>query len=455
MPNGLWREKGLCGRWLFSFWWEPRALLPLLLAVIPFHLWHKELHFAAGVVTLPPVYALLLCALPLLVGEGRRQGRAGALRAHLRPLHLPAALVALSLPALGQVWQWPAYGQGLWELAVGPLCLAAALLLLGPPQRMQTLGWALAGGGLLVALVGLAGWLQGAGGLVDGVTRLVGPHFSPNHTALYLLRSFWLSVALIWPLPPRWRWAGAGVAALQGAALLLTGSRGALALGVPAGALLLFWLILLRRPVAGRWLLRRQWRVMGTGLLLGLAVVFWLAVNWQRLTNVQTLWLRLDLWQATLALVQDSWRTGVGPGGFFWRYPAYLTGSFPLEPNQLHPHNVWLEWLVTWGVGGAVWLVGAIVLLVRAGARLVNARRETFWLLSGLTVAWFAALAHGQSDAFHLLPDLAAWNGAVWGLWWLAASGAQLPSGRATRPTGCNTHRQFEPTPATDQAVGG
>ncbi len=410
------------------FWWEPRTLLPLLLAAIPFHLWHKELHFAAGAVTLPPVYALLLCGVPLLWCEGKRLGRAGALWVQLRPLYLPAGLVALSLLAMGQVWQWPAYGRGLWELAVGPFCLAAALLLLGPPHRLLTLGWALAGGGLLVALGGLAGWLQGAGGLVDGVTRLVGPHFSPNHTALYLLRSFWLSVALIWLLPPRWRWAGVSVAALQGIALLLTGSRGALVMGVPAGALLLLWLILLRRPAVGWWLRRRWPWAVGSGLLLGVAVVLWLTMNWQRLANVQTLWLRLDLWQATLALVQDAWRTGVGPGGFFWRYPAYLTGSFPPEPNQLHPHNVWLEWLVTWGVGGLVWLAAAIALLVKAGAPPVTARREQFWLLGGLAVAWCAALAHGQSDAFHLLPDLAAWNGAAWGLWWLGVGRQrQLP----------------------------
>ena len=64
---------------------------------------------------------------------------------------------------------------------------------------------ALFAGGMLVALVGLAGWLHNGGVEVDGIRRLVGPHFSSNHTALYLERSLFLGLALLLMTARRWR----------------------------------------------------------------------------------------------------------------------------------------------------------------------------------------------------------------------------------------------------------
>ncbi|MEZ4663550.1 MAG: hypothetical protein R2911_38910 [Caldilineaceae bacterium] len=76
------------------------------------------------------------------------------------------------------------------------------------------------GGGVLAALWGWAGWLHGAGTLADGVRRLVGPHFSPNHTAFYLERTlFWGGLAAGAVGLRKWGWI-TGCAAVMGALLL-------------------------------------------------------------------------------------------------------------------------------------------------------------------------------------------------------------------------------------------
>ena len=117
-------------------------------------------------------------------------------------------------------------------------------------------GLALFAGGALAGAWGLAAWLGGHGVDVDGVRRLVGPHFSPNHTALYLLRTLFLGVGLAAACSTAGadkRAQGLGIllwaaTALVLLALVLTGSRGALLLGLPLGILVLAWGVLRRRP---------------------------------------------------------------------------------------------------------------------------------------------------------------------------------------------------------------
>jgi O-antigen ligase len=192
-------------------------------------------------------------------------------------------------------------------------------------------------------------------------------------------------------------------------ALILTGSRGALLLGLPAGALVLLWTAASGQPGLLRGLAAHpaaRWVVLA-GVALGAATVLLL---WNRLLNQQTLSLRLDLWEAALRLWRDHLSLGVGPGGFFWTYPAYLLPGGSVEPNQLHPHNIWLEVAVTWGLLGFAWLAGLLWQTVGVAARRQAASAPVDWLAAGLAAALLAAVAHAQVDAFFLLPDLAAWN---------------------------------------------
>jgi hypothetical protein len=381
---------------------QPRVGLGLAAALLPFYYQHKELALGGLYWTVPPAHLLVLALLPAALaalgqpGAGRRAGWAAA----------PAALlVPLSLLSATSVWHWPAFGRGLLDLVLVPALLGLEVGLLAPAAAdRRRLLLALFGGGVLAAGVGLAHWAGQQGTEVDGLRRLVGPHFSPNHTALYLERTLMVGVAacMLCARPGRW-WLGGGTVGVA-VALWLPGSRGALLLGVPAGLAVL--------AVAWRGGRQTLMAAFGAGLL-GLAL-FWLGGQ-ERLVNWETVGLRWQLWQASWALWQEHFWAGVGPGGFFWQYPAYLPAG-AAEVDVPHPHSFWLELATTWGVGGLLW--GALVggAFVRALGRQWRAGGEQRWIAVGVGAGCAAGLAHGQSDAFLLWADLAAWQALAWAL---------------------------------------
>lgn len=379
----------------------------LAAALLPFDYRHKELAVGEAVWAVAPAHAALLCLLPALLRRPLR------LRTLPRSLHavdwLALAWLAANLGAAANVWRWPAYAQGLLDLALAPLILYAAVRLLAPaPREICRVAAALALGGTAVALLGLAGWLAGQGVDADGLRRLTGPYYSPNHAALYLLRSLWPALALAAAArrPQRVLW-GAAAAAIA-AALALTASRGALLLGLPAGALAL---ALLAAPALPR---RGRRRLAGAALGGLLALLVLAALFWERAANTATFIERWIGWQATLRLWSDFPLLGVGPGGFFWRFPAYLPPDSAIDPNLLHPHALWLEFPALWGALGLLWLAAALFLLLDALRRAPHlAGRTVRWVAVGLLAALFAALAHAQVDAFMALPDLAGWNWAA------------------------------------------
>lgn len=148
------------------------------------------------------------------------------------------ALPGVSLLAAVNVWHWPAYWHGLATLVLTPLGLWFGVRVLArDEQTLLRLAVWLSAGGLVVAVWGLATWLLGAGVVVDGVQRLVGPHFSPNHTTLYLERTLFVALGLALATPRRRRLWALALCGVVLVALLLTGSRGALltALGQARG----------------------------------------------------------------------------------------------------------------------------------------------------------------------------------------------------------------------------
>ncbi|MCB0072736.1 MAG: O-antigen ligase family protein [Caldilineaceae bacterium] len=392
-------------------WVQPRSALWLGVFLLPFHIYHKELHFAAGTLFLPPTQAVMLAALPTLILA--RRGRS------TRPSWTLVGFDGLALgwlvlgAAALHVRYWPGYIQGMADLVVTPLLLYALVRRSAPDaQARRRVAAALFAGGVLAALVGLTGWVSGAGTVADGLRRLVGPYFSPNHTALYLERTLFLGIGI-------WYGVGRGTVrrgpahlaigvavTLVGLALLLTASRGALLLGLPAGIVVFFWLAPMRRM--------RMRGAVSVGVIGGLAVVaLVLLVMLPRLANTATVLERVDIWRATLALWRDVPIFGVGAGGFYWTFPAYIPVQAAIDPNLRHPHNVWLETLAGWGVLGGIWMVGLLVQLVRTASALSRAdelTRRDVWLAAGLLAGLAAGFAHGQVDAFLTLPDLAGWN---------------------------------------------
>ena len=312
---------GLCWLlWTLLCLAQPRVGLAVAAVLLPFYFQHKDLHLVDSVLAVPPATAAVACLLPAVIVRARRR----------RDWFTTADAVAVAFLGIGLLsaagaWQWLAYRQGLLDLVLLPVALWFALRILddapftgtlpgsAPVKGAYVVGLALFAGGVLTAMWGLMVWFGGQGVEVDGVRRLVGPHFSPNHTALYLVRTLFLGIGLAaacygragtWACRPARRradWTGAVVeggavsrtrdvleaggvlkagvvagvdvvpgtrmARLVGAwlwaasvlvllALVLTGSRGALLLGIPAGTLVLAWAALRRasRDFCAAWL---------------------------------------------------------------------------------------------------------------------------------------------------------------------------------------------------------
>lgn len=407
---------GLC--WLAAIWLclaRPRVGLWLALTLIPFYFQHKELALVDVVLTVPPAHALALALLPAAIAALRRPHSSDAFILYWWEL-APLLLLPLTLLSAVNVWRWPAFARGALDLVMAPLGLWLAVRVLTADSRER--GWALLAlltGGVLTALVGMVRWLAGQGADVDGVQRLVGPHFSPNHTALYLERSLFVGLAGLALIDKRRRMVVAAALLALAAALVLTGSRGALFLAVPAGLATFTGFLLYRRPAIVRWLRMRRRPALLT--IVALAALLALIFFWQqeRLANLQTVELRLTLWTAAFALWREHFWVGVGPGGFFWAYPAYLPVG-AVEVDQLHPHNVWLELTTTWGVLGLAWFVLCVLALRAALRRRVEGGSAGFWVAAGACAGLVAGLAHAQTDAFMLLADLAMWNAVAWAL---------------------------------------
>lgn len=403
---------------------QPLTGLVLIGLLLPFHYQHKEVALVGSVLAVPPAYALALCASlrplcslrPTQILQ-KLQTSTDFIRVnlpfprHQRPIYTPDFLalgwVAISLLSALAAGQWQTAGMDLWWLVVGPLLLyLLARLFATSHNSRQWIAGGMAGGGILAGLIALFLWWRGAGTAADGTLRLVGLTFSPNQTALLLLRLLFVNLGLILAtggLARRLWLAGAGV---MGVALLLTASRGALLLGVPAGVAFLLFL----RPTIRQWLLRRGWLVI-PGSLAALALL--LLLLGERIVNSATVTQRLRIWQGSLDLWQSAPWLGPGPGGFFWRYPAFLTPGALTEPNLLHPHNLWLEFATGWGLLGLVWLAGLLYWLFQRGRQ---KGRALDGMELGLLAGLVAGLAHAQVDAFGALPELAAWNWLALGL---------------------------------------
>ena len=395
---------------------EPSTGLMIAAAALPFHFQHKELRLVGTVWAVPPAQAALLATLPALAQRAIRATEwriSPALKA-IYPIRqtiyairntqyatlLVAAWIVISLLAGRNVWHWTAYIRGMWELVAVPVLLYAGIrLVAAQPRQQRAVLAALFAGGALAAAVGLFDWLTGGGVTVDGLRRLMGVSFSPNQTALYLLRTLLVGVGLLAACPRR-QLALIGGGLLVAAALLLTASRGALLLGLPVGVLV----IAVAGPRHQRFRQAKRVAVVLT-LVVGLAL---LLLYGERLLNIETMRSRLAIWRDAWSLWRQFPLLGVGPGGFYWNYPAFQLSSPTTDPNLLHPHSVWLEYATGWGAVGMVWLgafLGMIVLVLR---RSLHAPRA--WHRIGILAALAAGLAHAQVDAFAALPELAAWN---------------------------------------------
>ncbi len=361
----------------------------------------------------------------------RRARRLAWVLAALISWALVATVAADHLSPALREWRTVFVAAGLFAL------LLTWVLEMGDARDVWLLVAAWLAGATVVAAVGLGQFLLGVRLIeAEGVQRIRAFYGSPNNLALYLERTLMVTLALALLMKGRWRWAAAGAAAIQGAALLLTFSKGSLFLGIPAG-LLAIWL-------GGWWLLgargasrRPLWWIAAAAAAGGLILLPFLGT--ERFRGIFDLsqgtgHLRLLLWRSAWQMALDHAWLGVGPDNFLYTFRSgYLLPGGWQEPNLNHPHNWLLDWWTRLGapglvLGTAFFAGGCTLLWMRLAAAVQDRAADTaLWL--GLLAAATAALAHGLIDLSYATPDLML----VWVLiFWLAAtarSWRSLPPG--------------------------
>jgi O-antigen ligase len=265
-------------------------------------------------------------------------------------------------------------------------------------------------GGVLIALIALFQWAFGQNLITaEGVWRVRGFYGSPNNLALYLGRVFPLAVAVGAFAASRAehmhrrRWAYGLAAMVMAVAILLTYSRGAWLLGVPAALLFL-------AAMRGR-----RTFVVTAGALVLLAVVVFLILGIGRLTSLLdvtegTSFFRIQLWQSSWAMIRDHPVLGVGLDNFLYHYRTqYVLPTAWEEFNLSHPHNLVFDFWLRLGLPGLLVLVWLLVAFFRRALgtyrRLADGGERM--LVLGLMGSMVYVVAHGLVDNAFFLVDLA------------------------------------------------
>ena len=317
------------------------------------------------------------------------------------------ALLAVALVSLAAAEHLGVALRELRTVIVAPVLAYGLVRLIpaGPDGRFDP--WPLVWGiGLGAAAV--AGWgvTQAVGGVdlvsAEGVWRVRGPYGSPNNLALYLGHAWPLmaTVALLGSTAGR-RLAAALLGALILLGLLLTFSKGALMLALPAAALLIGF------AAGGRW----RWGALGLLAVGALALLPLFATErFAGLFDLQggTSFFRVQLWRGAWNMVRDHPWLGVGLDNFLYAYRTrYALPAAWQELNLSHPHNVVLDFWTRLGLLGlvvGVWLFASAFWQGWRGFRRASGDRRA--LLLGLLAALAATLAHGLIDNSLFLVDL-------------------------------------------------
>lgn len=301
-------------------------------------------------------------------------------------------------------------------------------------RTFLTLAWL--AGGTFVACTGLWQYVTEQNVIqAEGVNRVRAFYGSPNNLGLYLERTAAVGLALAffggwsgWSegieksetrrerIPFFGSWQTAPFAARsalfltipQLIALLLTFSKGALFLGLPAMLLVL--------AVAGRRLLAAPgsrlpgwwgWGLAAVAAAMVLGLIPFLGTErFRSLVDFRpegTAGIRLSLWRSSVQMALDNLWLGVGPDNFLYSYRSgYILPAAWRDPSLNHPHNVVLDWWTRLGLPGLALAAAWLALGVRSLWRAATADA----LAVGALGAVAAALGHGLIDASYALPDL-------------------------------------------------
>lgn len=392
-----------------------RPLLGLLLIIFwsAFFLSTLDLLFSAF--TTVEVYLALTVAALLAraaVDWARRRQQGEALRLAWRPTRLDWLVLAFAaLGAASLSWaEFPAPALRQWRVVLlEPALFYFLICWLRPARRdLLWLGDALLFTGGAIAIVGL--YLYATGESVveaeDGARRLISVYGSPNGVGMYLGRClpFALAYALVAPRGS-WRWLyGALSGAVMLLAVLLSQSRGAILLGLPAALIvtLVFW--------RGR---RALVPLVGAALA-GLIALVPLTLLLPRLGDLlgSTATFRRHLWYSAWQLIRERPLTGAGLDQFlYWYRSRYLLPEAWEEPNLSIPHNLVLNHWVSLGILGVILMLALQVAYWRGLWRLrgqgAGSDAAAFMLVLGLAGSMADFLAHGLVDVGYFAINLA------------------------------------------------
>ena len=290
--------------------------------------------------------------------------------------------------------------------------------LAGSQSGARLVAWSLCLGGAIVAIIGLREYLRTAVVQGDQTWRAFATFFNPNLFGGYLVLVIPVAAALALGAPrgqPRLEAiAGTAVVALSLAALMVTGSKGAL-LGLLLGAALLGALIMRR---GGRRSRARLVLVLGGAFALLIAVALLAPPVRARLSSALTSQRRSGAhryytWVGTCRMVAARPLLGHGPGVFPYAYPQYAVAAYTRMA-----HQAFLQVAAEAGAPAALALLAWLGLTLRRGCR--DACRADdggrAYLLMGGTGAVLGFVVHGMVDYnWHVLA-LAVAAGACLGL---------------------------------------
>lgn len=322
-----------------------------------------------------------------------------------------------------------------WRVVIVEPALFYGTMRLVRPTRaeMRLILGGLLLGGLVVAGYGLWQYISGSDELITaegGLLRIRSFYGSPNNVGLYLGRLLPLVLAL-WLLGARgWREKTAVLPLLLlfGVVTLLTFSRGAILLGVPAAFLFVFWQWQ-RENGRSTWPWVLGISVTGIVALVGALQIPALAGRLDLLG--QTSFFRVSLWRASWQMFLDHPLIGVGLDNFLYAYRGeYILNAAWQEPDLNHPHNIFLDFGTRLGLLGLVtggWMMACVIIyLRRAWVHLTGGWKAVGVGLGGL---WVDMVMHGLVDHSFFLVDLAFVFFLLLGTAvWLASSQNQLDS---------------------------
>ncbi|MBN1976269.1 MAG: O-antigen ligase family protein [Anaerolineae bacterium] len=379
------------------FAWRPDLGLATVAFAAPFYTQSSAMLYRA--LSLPEVL-IVLCGVGAAV---RRLNRAGERRSERRP-HLTLVDWSVLLLVLAAISAGLAAADklaALFELRAVFLLPALFYLLLrldGQVTWRAVDSFVL--GAVGVALVGLAQYVTGRNVVIaeGGLPRLLSVYPSPNNVGLYLGRVWPLLVAVaLWGERGRRRTLYAVALLPTTLAVVLSFSRGALLLGIPAALLPMGW------RAGGRW----RW---AAAALVGAGALAWIPLmHVPRFASLLDLdrggtFFRLELWHSSLSMLRERPWFGVGPGNFLEAYRTrYVLHSAWQEFNLEHPHNIYLDHWTRLGVPGVI--AGAVSQI--AFWRVVRHKSRRDALTLGLVGGMAALLAHGLVDNTLFFTDLA------------------------------------------------